>query len=201
MNAKNRHSPIPHRQVGITVSARLGLLASRLVTTATATYGQLGLGSIEARVLLVLETQSIKPVKVSQLIEVDGAAVNRTVQMLVARNLVIRSARRDAYLSLTDRGTRLCRAVKAVAQEREKRLFEGFSAEELDTLLDFLHRVRLNAAADSTDRKVEQGESQDPQRPFRRAKFRDAAGSPFPFSGLEGLHRCAPVTISPLVRR
>jgi DNA-binding MarR family transcriptional regulator len=131
-------------KVGINISARLGLLAGRLVTTATSTYGRLGLGSIGAKVLLALEEEPLKAVKVCQMVGVDRAAVSRTVQALSAEGLISRTEGRGAYLSLTAEGAELCRAIKAVTYEREARLFEGFSAEELDLLVDYLRRMALN---------------------------------------------------------
>jgi DNA-binding MarR family transcriptional regulator len=131
-------------KVGINISARLGLLAGSLVTTATSTYGRLGLGSIGAKVLLALECEPIKAVKVCQLVGVDRAAVSRTVQVLTAEGLVSRTEGRGAYLSLTQRGAELCRGIKAVTYEREERLFEGFSPDELELLIDYLRRMALN---------------------------------------------------------
>lgn len=137
-------------KVGINISARLGLLAGRLVTTATSTYGRLGLGSIGAKVLLALESDPIKAVTVCQLVGVDRAAVSRTVQALATAGLISRTEGRGAYLSLTDKGAELCRAIKAVTYEREARLFEGFSPDELDLLIGYLRRMALNMPAMTT---------------------------------------------------
>jgi len=142
------HTPSLSRlNVGIRISARLSLLASRLVMTATATFGRLGLGSVDARVLVVLDCGPVRAVDICQIIGVNRSAVSRAVKMLVARGLVSRTEEKGVCLSLTGDGVRLCRAVKAVTDEREARLLEQFSHEDLDTLLDFLHRLSRNAAA------------------------------------------------------
>src|ERR1700742_2343694 len=46
--------PTRRPMVGTRISARLGALSVRMVATASATYARMGLGSVEARVLLTL---------------------------------------------------------------------------------------------------------------------------------------------------
>jgi len=151
--------PILAPRVGIRISAQLGLLSGRLVTTATATYGRLGLGSIEAKVLGELGELgrgSVKSKHICETIGVDRAAVSRTVSSLVARGLVDRIGGRNANLSLTAAGHRLSRSVRDITEEREARLFEDFSDSEIDMTLGYLRRLSLNV----TDIALAPGELQ-----------------------------------------
>ncbi|MEI9892330.1 MAG: MarR family transcriptional regulator [Caulobacteraceae bacterium] len=133
--------------VGTRISARLGALSVRLVATASATYARMGLGSVEARVLLTLGAGPHTSSQVGKVIGVDRAAVCRAVQSLLERDLVTKLGGRARSVSLTGEGAELIESVNRLAAEREKRLLAGFDEEETALLLGFLGRLMLNAPA------------------------------------------------------
>jgi DNA-binding MarR family transcriptional regulator len=133
--------------VGTKISARLGALSVRLVATASATYARMGLGSVEARVLLILSSGPHSSSQVGKLIGVDRAAVCRAVQSLMERGLVVKLGGRERAVSLTGEGVDLIEGVNRLTAERERRLLAGFSDEEATALLGFLGRLMLNAPA------------------------------------------------------
>lgn len=132
---------------GTKISARLGALSVRMVATASATYARMGLGSIEARVLLALGQGPQTSSQIGKLIGVDRAAVCRAVSALLGRDLVLKLDGRARSVRLTPEGAALIEGVNQVAAERERRLLEGFSDEEAALLLGFLGRLMLNAPA------------------------------------------------------
>jgi len=81
---------------GTRISARLGTLSTRLVATASSTWLRVGLGSVEARVLLALGAGPQTSSQVGKLIGVDRAAVCRAVSSLLERDLVLKTDGRPA---------------------------------------------------------------------------------------------------------
>jgi DNA-binding MarR family transcriptional regulator len=132
---------------GTKISARLGALSVRLVATGSATYARMGLGSIEARVLLALGSGPQTSSQVGKLIGVDRAAVCRAVSSLLERDLVLKLDGRTRSVRLTGEGEALIEGIHQVTAERERRLLEGLSDEEAAALLGFLGRLMLNAPA------------------------------------------------------
>jgi DNA-binding MarR family transcriptional regulator len=132
---------------GTKISARLGALSVRMVATASATYARMGLGSIEARVLLALGPGPQTSSQIGKLIGVDRAAVCRAVSALLERDFVLKLDGRARSVRLTPEGQALIEGVNQVAAERERRLLEGFTEEEAARLLGFLGRLMLNAPA------------------------------------------------------
>lgn len=132
---------------GTKISARLGALSVRMVATASATYARMGLGSVEARVLLALGSGPQTSSQIGKLIGVDRAAVCRAVSSLLERDLVLKAGGRARSVRLTGDGEALIEGINQVTAERERRLLEGFSDEEAAALLAFLGRLMLNAPA------------------------------------------------------
>jgi DNA-binding MarR family transcriptional regulator len=132
---------------GTKISARLGALSVRMVATASATYARLGLGSVEARVLLALGTGPQTSSQIGKLIGVDRAAVCRAVSSLLERDLVLKLDGQARSVRLTAEGAALTESINQVRTERERRLLDGFSDEEAAVLLGFLGRLMLNAPA------------------------------------------------------
>lgn len=132
---------------GTKISARLGALSVRMVATASATYLRLGLGSVEARVLLALNAGPQTSSQIGKLIGVDRAAVCRAVSSLLERGLVLKLDGRARSVRLTREGEALIEGVNQVTAERERRLLAGFSEDETAALLSFLGRLMLNVPA------------------------------------------------------
>jgi DNA-binding MarR family transcriptional regulator len=127
------------------VATRINWLGNRLVTTASATYGQIGLGFLHARLLYLLQRRpDITAARISDIIGVDAAAVSRAVKALRARKLIRQAAGPVRSLSLTDEGRRLSGLIETIADEREQRLLRGFSAGETEQLLSLLNRMLDN---------------------------------------------------------
>ena len=129
---------------GTKISARLGALSVRLVATASATYLRMGLGSVEARVLLALGSGPQTSSQIGKLIGVDRAAVCRAVSSLLERDLVLKLDGRARSVRLTGEGEALIEGINQVTAERERRLLAGFSDEEVAALLGVLGRLMLN---------------------------------------------------------
>ena len=147
---------------GRKISARLGGLSVRLVATASATYARMGLGSVEARVILALRAGPQTASQMGKLIGVDRAAVCRAVQSLLERDLVLKLEGRARAVRLTREGEGLIEGINRVAAERERRLLAGFSEEEAAALLGFLGRLMLNvpALADLAESRAFEGLSE-----------------------------------------
>lgn len=136
--------PVMRPARGAKISARLGALAGRMTATASATFARLGLGSIEARVLLALAGGPQSSAKIGNALGVDRAAVSRSVQALVERDLVFKFDGRERAVHLTQDGQDLVKSISRVSAEREKRLLAGLSDREAAALLELLGRLMLN---------------------------------------------------------
>lgn len=130
--------------VGTKISARLGSLAGAVVTTASATYARIGIGSVEAKVLFILDEGPMTAARISKALGMDRAAISRTVKALVARRLLERSHGPVATLSLTPKGLIMHGAVKCISEERERRLLTNFSDGERVQLVNYLQRLAVN---------------------------------------------------------
>jgi DNA-binding MarR family transcriptional regulator len=140
-------APVQATGAGRRISARLGALSVRLVATASATYARIGLGSVEARVILALRAGPQTASQMGKLIGVDRAAVCRAVQTLLERDLVFKLDGRERSVRLTREGEGLVDGINQVSSERERRLLAGFTDEEAAALLGFLGRLMLNVPA------------------------------------------------------
>jgi DNA-binding MarR family transcriptional regulator len=129
------------------IATRVNWLGNRLVTTASATYGQIGLGFLDARLLLLLSRRpEITAARIAEILGVDAAAVSRAVKSLKARKLIAEARGPLRSLSLTDDGWALERQIEKISDEREVRLLRGFSDEEAEQVLNYLSRMLDNMA-------------------------------------------------------
>ena len=138
------------------IPAALTLLAQKITTTASAAYRpRFGVGITDWRIIALLAGEPwIAPVKICETTGLDKAAVSRSLHYLVESGLVElpsgETNRRRLPLALTARGLALHDEIVAVAQLREARLLEGFSAAERAQLQDFIARMRRAAEALAT---------------------------------------------------
>jgi DNA-binding MarR family transcriptional regulator len=124
------------------IATRVNWLSSKLVTTATATFGELGLGYLNARIVLALGRRpQITAARLAEVLGVDPAAVSRSLRDLKAQKLVEESPGPVRSLSLTPGGTDMRDKVEKLSEAREKRMLRGFSEEEADRLMDYLERM------------------------------------------------------------
>jgi DNA-binding MarR family transcriptional regulator len=127
------------------IATRVNWLGNRLVTTASATYGQLGLGFLDARILYLLGRRpDITAARIAEIIGVDAAAVSRAVKSLKARKLIAEARGPLRSLSLTEEGWPLCRQTEKLSDEREVRLLQGFTETEAEQMLTLLNRMLDN---------------------------------------------------------
>ncbi len=120
-------------------------LSFQLTTTATATYGKIGLGSLEARMLLELSHyDAVKAAQLSNLLKSDPSAVSRTAKTLRDRGLVMHTGAKQ-LLCLTEAGRDIAEQVRMISQERERRLFAGISGDEAKVLSTQLDRLLGNS--------------------------------------------------------
>ena len=127
------------------VPTKLNWLNNRLVSTASATYGRIGLGFLEARLILLLARRpGISAATIAATIRVDAAAVSRTLKALKARKVITETnpARR---IGLTQEGLRLCGEVQLLSEERGRRLLQGLSPEQVNQMLACLDQMLANA--------------------------------------------------------
>ena len=136
--------PVKRAALGNKISARLGALSTRMVATASATFARIGVGSVEARVLMALGAGPHTASQVGKLIGVDRAAVCRAAQGLLERGLVLKLDGRARQVMLTPEGADLIETLNRVSAEREKRLLTGFSEKERAAVLGLLGRLMLN---------------------------------------------------------
>jgi len=130
---------------GIVISADLGYLAGRLVATASATYARLGVGSLEAKVLAAIgDGAASTGAQLSRTLGVDPAAVSRTLKALLQAGAVDRSLDVGSGLSLTAKGEALCRAIRLVSEERNRRMIGDLSPADQALLVAYLERLWAN---------------------------------------------------------
>jgi DNA-binding MarR family transcriptional regulator len=130
---------------GIALSADLGYLAGRLVATASATYGRLGVGSLEAKVLRAIGGgEACNGAQLSKVLGVDPAAISRTVKTLLKAGAIDRSIDVGSRLSLTAKGEGLRQQILVIAEERMRRLIGDLSPADEALLLSYLDRLLAN---------------------------------------------------------
>jgi DNA-binding MarR family transcriptional regulator len=124
------------------IATRVNWLSSKLVSTATATYGELGLGYLNARIILALGRRpQITAARLAEVIGVDPAAVSRALRELKARKLVEEAKGPVRSLSLTPDGQLLRTHVEAISDARETRMLQGFTEAEADKMFQYLERM------------------------------------------------------------
>jgi DNA-binding MarR family transcriptional regulator len=124
------------------IATRVNWLSSKLVSTATATYGELGLGFLNARIILALGRRPhITAARLAEVIGVDPAAVSRALRELKSRKLVDEAKGPVRSLSLTPEGAILRAHVETISEEREVRMLRGFTEAEADLMFQYLERM------------------------------------------------------------
>ena len=124
------------------IATRVNWLSSKLVSTATATYGELGLGYLNARIILGLGRRpQITAARLAEVIGVDPAAVSRALRELKARKLVEEAKGPVRSLSLTDDGRLLRGHVEAISEAREACMLRGFTEAEAEKMFQYLERM------------------------------------------------------------
>jgi len=124
------------------IATRVNWLSSKLVSTATATYGELGLGYLNARIVMALGRRpQITAARLADVIGVDPAAVSRALRELKAKSLVDEAKGPVRSLSLTPAGQSLRAQVETVSNAREDLLLKGFSEAEADRMFQYLERM------------------------------------------------------------
>jgi len=89
-------------------------------------------------ILLVLENSGQTTMgDLSQTLEIDNAAITRLVDKLEKQNLVARAInpedRRRILIDIEDEGLRQAQILKRIARETNRKMTEGFTAEEIAT--------------------------------------------------------------------
>jgi DNA-binding MarR family transcriptional regulator len=139
------------------VPALLTFIANRLTNSGSATYRRrFGIGMMDFRILAMLSIESgISGARIVEVIDLDKAAVSRTLASLEKRGLVsvAPGVGRARILRLTAEGRKIYDAAWQVALERENRLLSGLSEEERELLIKLL--LRLLAATPHVAELVE----------------------------------------------
>jgi len=129
------------------VPALLTFLTNKMSSGASACYRKhFGIGIVEWRLLAMLAVEShISANRMVQVIGLDKSAVSRALQVLerdghVSTEVDTKDARRYT-VSLTPSGRKLHDRVLVTALERERLLLARLDDKEVETLIDFLHRM------------------------------------------------------------
>lgn len=131
--------------------ALITFVANRLSSSGSATYrSRFNIGIMDFRVLAMLSVESgICGARIAEVVGLDKAAVSRTLRSLKRRGLVsiVPGVGRNRMAALTPKGEDLFRRAHDMARQRERLLLSTFSADERETLVDFLHRLLAAAPA------------------------------------------------------
>jgi DNA-binding MarR family transcriptional regulator len=129
------------------ITVLLVSIGMRLNRGATAYYrAAFDLGMAEWRLLLVLNsTQSLNVGELSEVADLDKAAVSRSLAVLEERKLVAveqtRTRGRAAIAKLTAEGRKLSAKIMQVSLERQARLFKSFARADKERLNALLHQL------------------------------------------------------------
>ena len=127
--------------------ALLAFIANKLSAGASQLYRDtFDVGIVEWRVLSMLAVESHIPAqRICQVVGLDKSAVSKSVQVLQSRGYVqseVDPADARRYtLCLTPEGQELHDRIFDVAKERERRLLETLSPQEVESLLHMLNRI------------------------------------------------------------
>jgi DNA-binding MarR family transcriptional regulator len=134
------------------MSSRLMVLANLLKRGAILRYKRLaGLSSVEFGLVASLGRRPpMSVVRLAEAVGMDKGQISRALAELVSRRLVARAVNprdnREVLVSLTRTGLIAHDAVVAGALERNQRLLEGLSKEELTSLLAHIDDLTATAA-------------------------------------------------------
>jgi len=134
------------------MSSRLMVLANLLKRGAMLRYKRLaGLSSVEFGLVASLGRRPpLSVVRLAEAVGMDKGQISRALAELVARKLVAKAANprdnRETLVCLTRAGLAAHDAIVAGAQERNRRLLEQLSRDELQMLLGHIDRLTDTAA-------------------------------------------------------
>ncbi|MDH2381717.1 MarR family transcriptional regulator [Bradyrhizobium sp. CER78] len=134
------------------MSSRLMVLANLLRRGALLRYKRLtGLSSVEFGLVASLGRRPpMSMVRLAEAVGMDKGQISRALAELVARKLVAKAANprdnRETLVSLTRAGLAAHDAIVAGAQERNRRLLEQLSPQDLELLLGHIDRLTMTAA-------------------------------------------------------
>lgn len=145
------HDELDLAPITAMLSSRLMVLANLLKRGAILRYKRLA-GLSEVEFGLVASLGRRPPISVARLAEAvgqDKGQISRALSGLVERKLVARAVNpqdnREVLVSLTRAGLVAHDAIVAGAQERNRRLLEGISAEEIAALMVRVQQLTLRA--------------------------------------------------------
>jgi DNA-binding MarR family transcriptional regulator len=146
LDEKNMTQATPSSPNSTLIAARLSNLGNRVVSTASATYGRLGLGYLHARMIHLLGRRpDLTAARVAESLEADPGAVSRAVNALKCEGL-LQNVSPTRTLSLTAEGWEFHRQVMALSEERERRLLQDIPPAEMSAFLVTLDRLAENLA-------------------------------------------------------
>lgn len=100
----------------------------------------------------IAENPGIIQEELSEMIMVDRTTVARAVKKLLADGLIVKRDNAEnlkiKHLEVTDKGRELYDVIKRENDYSEMIALQGFTADEVQTLNDLLHRMRENVATD-----------------------------------------------------
>ena len=158
MDQKTKAASVPEAAseelapITVMMSSRLMVLANLLKRGAILRYKRLaGLSSVEFGLVASLGRRPpMSVVRLAEAVGMDKGQISRALAELVSRKLVARAVNprdnREVLVSLTKAGLVAHDAVVAGAQERNQRLLEGLSKEELTNLLTQIDELTETAA-------------------------------------------------------
>lgn len=130
------------------VPAVLVWLSNQVANSSSRLYRQeFGIGITDWRVLVYIEIYpGSTGAEVSNFIGLDKGAVSRSLSHLTERGLLKSESDglRKVKYTTTAAGKKLYRRILKTALAREEALLTGFSAQERELLLQFLHRLLAN---------------------------------------------------------
>lgn len=148
-DALNDKDESPRRQVGLrmTIISRLQRNKfDKLVATLGVTRSQWAMIAVVAR--YPGSTQR----SIAEYLEMSEASAGRLIDRLCADGLLERRDRRDdrraRAVYLTDGARPVLDELGAIAGEAEKRMFQGFSEDEVLQMRDYLNRIYENVSRD-----------------------------------------------------
>jgi DNA-binding MarR family transcriptional regulator len=138
-----RESEIKPDGRSLGLPAYLVWLGNQLTATAVGAYATLGVGFLEARILVAVGRHpGLVSATLVQHLGVDRAAVSRALHQLRGSGMIVPDDQRR--LSLTDTGWLKYAQVAGISDERLARLTAGFTQPELDHLMCLLQRLHQN---------------------------------------------------------
>ncbi len=155
--------PPAHTAYDNEVLQRLSWLGAHLVASATTTYGKIGLGFPEARIVFILgRVGQMTGINISQVLGVDRGGVSRALKSLTEAGLIqrappgprtpgravpgltLRPTRSNRGVCLTQAGVAILDRVVSLTEGREHMLLTGFEPHERAALISYLDRLLGN---------------------------------------------------------